>query len=123
MIYTYSPDNIPGPSHCVCLPSSNLSYLPEFYSLTRATLTHANASVDGQRVDEWTVRGEILDNDTYTAWMRADGDADGGEVAVPVRTLWVDPVPGGEPTLERSDYSNVVVGAPPESKPPSKPHV
>ena len=84
--------------------------------LGRATLTHANASIDGQRVDEWTVRGEILDNDTYTAWVRADGDADAdGEVAVPVRTLWVDPVPGGEPTPERSDYSNMV-GAPPESE-------
>ena len=113
VIYTYSPENIPGPTHCVCLPSSNLSYLPEFYSLARATPARSNASIDGQRVDEWTVRGEILSNDTYTAWVRADG-GDSGELAVPVRTLWIDPGPGGESTRERSDYSNVVVGTPPE---------
>ena len=114
VIYTWSPQNLPGPNHCVCLPSSNLSYLPEFYSLERATLTRGNTSVRGVRVDEWTVRGELLTNDTYTAWVRASDD--GGEVAVPVRTLWVDPGPDNKDTREQSDYGNVVLGVPPDSE-------
>ena len=62
--------------------------------------------IDGQAVDAWTVHGEILSGDVYTAFVEAGSN-------VPVRTVWVDP---GINTTERSDYKNVVIGRPPASE-------
>ncbi len=106
-IFTFSPENIPPPHHCTCLPASNLSYLAEFYSLDNATRTgKPGLKIDGQAVDAWTVHGEILSGDVYTAFVEAGSN-------VPVRTVWVDP---GINTTERSDYKNVVIGRPPASE-------
>ena len=108
-IYTYSPENIPGPHHCTCLPASSESYLPEFYSLANATLKSINATLD-----EWVVRGEILSNDTYSVWVLANAR---NGLAIPTRTLWVDPGPTkSDDTIEQSDYKFSHIGRSPDSE-------
>ena len=121
-IYTYSPENIPGPFHCTCLPSTSESYLPEFYSLANASLKSANSTIPGsqEKVNEWVVHGEILQNDTYSVWVLANSRDDnniGERDAIPVRTVWVDPGPTkAEDTVEQSDYRFIHIGNLPNSE-------
>ena len=110
-IYTWSPENIPGPLHCTCLPTSTASYLPEFCSLKNASLESKNTTIPGhlERVDKWVVNNEILSKDTYSVWVMANTTK--GRTAIPVRTLWVDPGPDrADDIIERSDYKFVQIG-------------
>ena len=105
VIYTYSPDNIPGVNHCTCLPTNNISFLPEFLSLATATTDGKNHRIRGQNTQAWSERNEILTNDTYTAYINKQG--------IPLRTIWIDPMkPISDTTVETSDYTDFTVGVP-----------
>ena len=109
VIYTYSPNNIPGEEHCTCLPTDNSSYLPEFLSLTNATSDGETYIIDGEITFRWIVKGDLLPGDTYTAYVTPAG--------IPVRTVWTDPMTKmDDVTVERADYLNFTTAKPTASE-------
>lgn len=108
VIYTWSPENIPNKYHCICLPASSESYLPEFYSLANATLVNSGMILHGQKVNEWKKRNVILENDTYTAFVLLNKTKG---VSTPLRTIWKDPgMSVSQDTIETSDYEFYFIG-------------
>jgi hypothetical protein len=107
VIYTFSPDNIPGPTNCNCLPTNNISYLPEFLSLKGATNT-GPYTIRNQSTTSWAVHNELITNDTYTAYVADDG--------VPLRIQWIDPLTASDNIVETSDYTHFIKDTPPSSE-------
>jgi hypothetical protein len=100
MLYTWSPENIPGKEHCTCLPTNNISYLPEFLSLARSTTDGKIHEINSEQAVEWSVRDEILTNDTYEVFLSVK------DSRIPLRTVWIDPMTSNDTTVEISDYTH-----------------